>query len=120
MVINVGRTDQDRSLINSFCKTIGAVFPSVYVMDVPGSFNTMVYATRQPTRVENLYQNFAAMDAAQTAHPLLRESIQRTIVYLQPTPAPSVVYTDDLAPIEWITNAMVVSYVIFGDLEVLH
>jgi hypothetical protein len=30
-----------------------------------------------------------------------------------------VVYTDDRAPIEWITNDMVLSYVLFGDMESL-
>jgi hypothetical protein len=27
------------------------------------------------------------------------------------------VYTDDWSPIEWVTNQMVLSYVLFGDLE---
>jgi hypothetical protein len=27
------------------------------------------------------------------------------------------VYTDDWSPIEWVTNSMVLNYVLFGDLE---
>jgi len=29
------------------------------------------------------------------------------------------VFTDDLAPIEWITNSLVLNYVLFGDMEEL-
>jgi hypothetical protein len=36
---------------------------------------------------------------------------------LQPTPGVDVVYTDDWAPIEWITNNMVLNFVLFGEME---
>ena len=114
LVINVGRSPSDRSLINDLATTIGSVFPSVYVMDVPGTFNSIIYATRQPTGIANLYRNYAVLTEQATLHPLLKESLSRAILYLQPTPPPSRVYTDDLAPIEWVTNKMVLSYVLSG------
>jgi hypothetical protein len=42
-----------------------------------------------------------------------------TAANLRPTPESQTVFTDDLAPIEWITNNMVLYYVLFGDLEVV-
>jgi spermidine synthase len=119
MVINVGRSPSDRRLIDGLTGTIRAVFPSVYVMDVPGSFNSILYATRQPTRIENLYANLVALYAQPGVNPLLLRSLERVVVFLQPTPQSTVVYTDDWAPIEWITNDMVLSYVLFGDMDAL-
>jgi spermidine synthase len=43
MVINVGRAPGDRRLVDGLASTIQAVFPSVYVMDVPNSFNSIIY-----------------------------------------------------------------------------
>ncbi|MBN2149252.1 MAG: fused MFS/spermidine synthase [Anaerolineales bacterium] len=117
MVINIGRSPSDRRLIDDLASTIQTVFPSVYVADVPYSFNTIVYATLQPTDFSNLEQNHQALVARGNAHPLLLESIQVAINNHQPTPPVDVVYTDDWSPIEWITNNMVLSYVLFGDLE---
>jgi spermidine synthase len=117
MVINVGRSPTDRRLVDDLVGTIRTVFPSIYVMDVPGSFNSIIYATRQPTQIENLYSNLASLYAQPDVHPLLVRSLERVVVNLQPTPASQTVYTDDWSPIEWITNRMVLNYVLFGDLE---
>jgi spermidine synthase len=117
MVINVGRSPTDRRLVDDLVGTIQAVFPSIYVMDVPGSFNSIIYATRQPTQIENLYSNLASLYSRPEVHPLLVRALERVVVNLQPTPASQTVYTDDWAPIEWITNRMVLSYVLFGDME---
>lgn len=119
LVINVGRSPSDRRLIDGLVGTISQVFPSIYVMDVPHSFNSIIYATVQPTEINNLYQNLLHLYSEPATHPLLLRSLERAVVYLKPTPASSVVYTDDLAPIEWITNDMVLSYVLFGDMESL-
>jgi len=117
MVINVGRSPTDRRLVDDLVGTIRSVFPSVFVMDVPGSFNSIIYATRQPTQIENLYSNLASLYSQPVVHPLLVRALERVVVNLQPTPASQTVYTDDWSPIEWITNRMVLSYVLFGELE---
>jgi predicted membrane-bound spermidine synthase len=119
MVINVGRSDTDRRLIDGLVGTIRTVFPSVYVMDVPGTFNSIIYATRKPTRIENLYQNLIYLYTHDGIHPLLVDAVENVIRNQQPLPDSQVVYTDDLAPIEWITNDMVLDYVLFGDMEAL-
>ena len=43
--------------------------------------------------------------------------MQRIVVNLQPTQGDGMVFTDDWAPIEWITNNMVLYYVMGGELE---
>ena len=119
LVINVGRAPDDRRLIDGLVGTLETLFPSIYVMDVPDTFNSIIYATYQPTQIENLYKNFLYLYDQENVHPLLLDAIQRTIVYQQPTPDSQVVFTDDWAPIEWITNNMVLKYVLFGDMEAL-
>ena len=86
-------------------------------MDLPDTFNSVIYATAQPTKITNLYQNYVALQARQDINPLLVESIQRLIVYQRPTPSSQTVFTDDRAPIEWITNNMVLGFLFSGGME---
>ncbi|MCJ7708900.1 MAG: hypothetical protein MUO38_14950, partial [Anaerolineales bacterium] len=118
LVINVGRTPEDRRLIEAMVGTIGAVFPSVHVVDVPASFNTIVYATTQQTSPASLAYNLAALVGAD-APPLLLDVLARTITNLQPTPDSDIVFTDDWAPIEQLTNSMAVRFLLQGDLDIL-
>ena len=118
LAINVGRTPDDRRLIDALAGTIGAVFPSVHVVDVPGTFNTMVYATVLPTEVENLERNLAALQAAGAA-PLLVDVVQRAVANRVPTPASQLVFTDDRAPVETLINSILVRFVLGGQLETL-
>jgi spermidine synthase len=117
LVINVGRSPGDRRLIDGLVGTIQTVFPSVYVMDVPDTFNSIIYATLQPTDIKNLYQNYVNLQSTQAAHLLLISALQRLISNQQPTPRNETVYTDDRAPIEWITNTMVLNFVLTGGTE---
>lgn len=119
MVINVGRSPSDRSLLDALAGTILSVFPSVYVMDVPNSFNSIIYATMQPTQVQNLYDNLLYLYTQPQTHPLLITALERFVMNQQPTPESKVIFTDDWAPVEWMTNQMVLSYVLFGDVDVL-
>jgi hypothetical protein len=119
MVINVGRSPDDRRLIDGLASTILTVFPAVYVMDIPDTFNSILYAPLQPTQIENLYENLTYLESRPDVHPLLLESVQRVVAFQQPSPASEVVYTDDWAPIEWITNDMVLNFVLFGGMEKL-
>jgi spermidine synthase len=109
LVVNVGRSPIDRTLIDQIASTIQTVFPSVYVVDVPESFNTMIYATMQPTQFANLHANLDLLKADAQTPALLLESMQVAIDNARPTPARGVVYTDDRSPIEWVTNNMVLN-----------
>jgi len=119
MVINVGRSPSDRRLIDHLVGTIRTVFPSIYVMDIPDTFNSIIYATVQPTNIENLYNNLLALYPQKDVHPLLIDALELMVTNQQPVPDSQVVYTDDWAPIEWITNSMVLNYLLAGDMEAL-
>jgi spermidine synthase len=119
LVINVAHTPGDRRLIEGLATTIGTIFPSIYVMDIPGTFNAMIYATLQPTEAANLERNLAALAARAEAHPLLLTSLSLAWDNLQSAPQRTTVFTDDLAPIEWITNDMVLNFVLHGEIDTL-
>jgi len=118
-VINVGRGPDDRRLIDALGTTIATLFPSVHVVDVPNSFNSILFATKQPTRAENLLENYQILSTDTTVHPLLLETLQVSISNLASSPRQSLVFTDDRAPVEWITNTMIVEFLLFGDMEMV-
>ncbi len=119
MVINIGRAPTNRQLIDDLAGTIATVFPTIYVMDLPYSFNSILYATTQPTSIDNLYANWLYLTTRTHTHPLLLHAIETTIAFQQPTPSSDVVYTDDHAPVEWVTNNMILNFIIRGDLNEL-
>jgi spermidine synthase len=119
LAINIGRAPGDRRLIEGLASTIGTVLPYIYVMDLPNTFNSILYASRTPASVAALAENFDAMRADPAVHPLLRIAMQTTLQNIQPAPAPGMVFTDDHAPIEWITNTMVMSFIFEGGVETM-
>jgi len=114
MALNVGRTPEEEELLSGLVATIQTVFPSVYVMDLPYSYNSMIYATVQSTQAENLIQNYQALLQQPEPSSTLLHALERAIANLRPVPAGGVVFTDDKAPVEWITNNMVLEYVLGG------
>jgi len=120
LVINVGRSTNDRSLIDALATTLSTVYPSVHIMDIPNSLNTMVYATVQVTSLDDLIANYVRLFENPNIHPLLLRSIERTAVYYQSTPPETtIVFTDDKAPVEWVVNKMVLDFIFTGEYEVL-
>jgi spermidine synthase len=117
LVINVGRTFTDRRLIEAMAGTLESVFPSVYVVDIPNTFNSILYATVQPTQAGNLSANLALLPPSTPA--LLRDAVTRAVTNLQPTPNSTTVFTDDLAPVEQLTNSIVIRFILGGDLAQL-
>ena len=117
MVINVGRAPNDRRLIDSLGSTILTVFPTIHVMDIPNTFNSIIYATVQPTQQDNLLANFLYLKQRRDVNPLLLDSMQLAIANLQPPPGHGTVFTDDQAPIEWLTNNMVLSFLLNSNPE---
>ncbi len=118
MAINIGRSSNDRRLIDALGSTILEVFPSIYVMDLPYSFNSILFATKVPTSSSNLEKNYENL-LGKDVHPLLLETMKITIDNLQTAPQKSIVFTDDKAPIEWYTNAMIIDFFLKGQMETL-
>jgi spermidine synthase len=119
VVINVGRSPSSRALIDAMVTTLQTVFPSVHVMDIPNTLNTMVYATAQPTLMDDLIANYVTLRADPNTHPLLLHAIEQAILYQQPLPELAIVFTDDRAPVEWVVNRMVLEFMLNGEIEVL-
>jgi predicted membrane-bound spermidine synthase len=118
MVINIGRGLDDRRLIDALGSTILDVFPTIHVMDLPDSFNSILFATKTPTEASNLVENLQQLNIPKT-HPLLLETLKITMENLQDPPTQSIVFTDDKAPIEWLTNAMIIDFFLQGEMETL-
>jgi predicted membrane-bound spermidine synthase len=112
VVINVGRTPDDRRLVEALVGTMSAVFPSIHVVDVPSSFNSIVYATMQPSTSANLVANLAVLREQTDVHPFLIDVLQRAVENLQPTPETDIVFTDDKAPVENLVNSIVIRYIL--------
>jgi spermidine synthase len=117
VTINVGRAPGDRRLIEALTATLLEVFPNVHVMDVPQTFNSILYATVQPTDAGNLDANRISLLQSGKAHPLILMAVQTALDNLQPTPSGGMVFTDDRAQIEWITNDMIVRFFLTGGTE---
>jgi hypothetical protein len=98
---------------------MGTVFPSIHIMDIPGTLNTMIFATMQPTTRENFTSNLVALSTDPSVNPLLVTAMASTYANLKDGYTTTTVFTDDLAPIEWIVNDMVVSFVLKGGLKFL-
>ncbi|RME75285.1 MAG: spermine synthase [Chloroflexi bacterium] len=113
VAINAGRTATDYSLVNALAATMKTVFPSVYIYDTPdyGSSlgNSLVIATRQPTRMSNFTQNTFGL-----TEPHLRLVVQRQLSaarYWEYKPAPDdIVFTDDKAPVEQVIHSLIIRY----------
>jgi spermidine synthase len=112
VVINVGRTDTDRRLVEALTATMLQVFPSVHTMDVPDSFNSVLVATNQPTSDSNLTLNTAWLSRNATLQPFLKLVLDQALGTVRPTVASSLVFTDDRAPVELIADTTVLGFML--------
>jgi len=115
VAINVGRTTDDRRLVDALTRTLLEVFPDVYAMDVPRSFNTILVATVQPTSAANLAANTQLIPAAAPA--LLRETLVMGAESLVPTNLSTTVFTDDRAPLETMVDALTLNFLLNGNVD---
>jgi len=111
VAINVARTDVDYRLVAALGATMGQVFPSVHLIDVPDTFNSVLVATVQPTEAKNLEANLQLIE-----DPFLRDVVRRAAANLRPLPPKGgVVFTDDRAPIEQMMHSLILRYFLEGD-----
>jgi spermidine synthase len=110
LIVNVGRTESDYRLVRAVATTLETIFPSTHVIAVPDSFNAIVVATVQPSSIENLALNLAFVD-----NPLLKEVGERALANWRPVVAGGPVFTDDKAPVEQLTNLILMRYMMEGE-----
>jgi spermidine synthase len=119
LTLNSASVPGDRRLINGLATTMGTIFPSIYTVDIPGSLNTMIFATKQKTAPENFATNLLLLSQDPSVHPLLINTMQTTFANLKTGYETTTVFTDDRAPIEWIVNDMVIRFILGGGTEYL-
>lgn len=108
--VNVGRAPDDRRLVDAMAATLLAVFPSVHAIDVPGTLNTILVATAQPTSADNVARNLAQLPAQ--ADPLLHEALRTAVSHHVPTTPSHTIFTDERAPVETIIDSLVLRYLL--------
>ncbi|HLL39115.1 MAG TPA: fused MFS/spermidine synthase [Rubrobacteraceae bacterium] len=104
VTINVGHTPNSRRVPESIARTMNEVYEHVYEFDV-GEFNTIVVGSWQETGAEAMQENLPA--APEIVRPLASEIANK----MEPTEGSGPVLTDDKAPVEWMTDAMILDFV---------
>jgi len=111
VVINVGRAGEDYRLVEAMLATLLQVFPSAHVIEVPNSLNAVVVATAQPSEPGNLLANLPHLEGDEFLHPTALVMAAN----LRPTKPGPVIFTDDRAAIELMTNALILDFVLGGN-----
>jgi len=107
-VVNAGRTTSDYRLVDAIASTMAAVYPSVFLVDVPEFSNTLVYGSTQPTTLADVQHNLGLISeplAKDVASSAIGEGRLRVSEYH------SQVFTDDLAPVERLIDEIIFSYI---------
>lgn len=108
VALNTAHTTHDYRLVQAFVNTMSKVFPSVYVFDVPGTFNTEIMATVQPTSITTFRQNLTQFTPSSIMGQVASEV---SPVVTQGHSDGGMVFTDDRAPIEQITDQLLLNYI---------
>ncbi|HXJ48548.1 MAG TPA: fused MFS/spermidine synthase [Candidatus Acidoferrum sp.] len=107
VVVNAGRTTTDYRLVDALASTMAAVYPSVFLVDVPDFTNTLIYASTEPTTIADVKHNLGLINeplASVIAGSAVSEGGLRV------SPYHGQVFTDDLAPVERLIDEIIFSY----------
>ncbi|HTK06734.1 MAG TPA: fused MFS/spermidine synthase [Ktedonobacteraceae bacterium] len=108
VVLNTAHTQTDYRLVQAFVNTMSQVFPDVYTFNVPGTFNTEIMATRQATSIATFKANLSRIPSQTVMGQVANEVMP---VVQQGHPNGGLVFTDDRAPIEQITDQLLLNYI---------
>lgn len=116
VAVNVGRTDTNYALVDAMAATLGAVFPSVFVIDEPGPpatlANSLIVAVNAPTTLERFHAAVAALPetAPDEFLTLARRAAAHARVAAPPPSTP--VFTDDRSQVEPIVHSLILDFVL--------
>ena len=108
VALNTGHTATDYRLVQAFVNTMSTIFPSVYVFNVPNTFNTEIMATMQPTSINTFRSNMNQFTSNSTMGQVASEVVP--VVSVGHSNG-GLVFTDDRAPIEQITDQLLLNYI---------
>lgn len=103
VTINVGHTPDDRRVQEAIAKTMNQVFSHVYAFDT-GPFNTTLVATREASGGDAIRRNLHG------APPVVQPLAANIASKMQPIQGSGPILTDDRAPVEWMTDLMILKY----------
>ncbi|MDA8385948.1 MAG: fused MFS/spermidine synthase [Actinomycetota bacterium] len=103
LAINLNATSPTAPLTEAMVRTLRAVFPHVYLAKAPGTYNYLLVASGAPTRLP------APSSLPSFLRPVLADIAAS---WHQPTPGPGIVFTDNRAPVEAMTNQMIVNHLL--------
>ncbi|MDX6552999.1 MAG: hypothetical protein QOH74_1487 [Gaiellales bacterium] len=106
VMANVGRVPGDERLPDAIAGTMATVFPSVYRWSA-GRFNEIVVGFESPVSADELRRRLAVAPAGLAA-------VARDANALRPVAKAVDPLTDDEAPVEWLTDQMIVRYAAAG------
>jgi spermidine synthase len=109
VTFTTGHTCTDYRLVQAFVNTLSQVFPSVYMFDVPDTFNTEVIATLQPTTLSTFQQNLQNIPTSTILGTVAGEAIQ--VMKVAKPERNGIVFSDDRAPVEQLTDQLILSYI---------
>jgi spermidine synthase len=106
-VVNAGRTATDYRLVDALASTMLAVYPTVFLVDVPQFSNTLIYGTTEPVRMDDVVHNLGLI-----SDPVAHDVAQSVLSdgRLRVSPYHGQVFTDDLAPVERLIDQIIFSY----------
>lgn len=112
IMLNTSHVGNDYRLVHAFVNTLSQVFPSVYTVDVPNSLNTEVYATVKPTTLAQVQANlmYAAQSASGSPQAIVASETEPLVQTARAQPG-GIVFTDDQAPVEQISDQLIIDYI---------
>ncbi|MEW5946895.1 MAG: fused MFS/spermidine synthase [bacterium] len=96
------RSRNDTRLVEYAGNTLAAAFPSVFIASMKGKGNTIAFASRRGTDSERVARNLAAAAGGE-----LRPVIEETFNFDFRYPGGAPLFTDDWAPVEVLTDRVV-------------
>jgi autonomous glycyl radical cofactor GrcA len=107
VALNVARVPEDRGLLDAIAATVRAELGQAWTWDAL-RFNTLLFAVDGPATRAELTRRVGAVPAPlRTLVPLFRRQVRATGFRGQ-------ALTDDRAPVEWLADRAIVSYVAQG------
>lgn len=109
LCLNTGHTGTDYRLAQAFVNTLSQVFPSVYAFNVPNTFNTEIVATNSPTTLTTFRDNLTRVPADSLLGQVAAEVLP--VARVARPEAGGIVFTDDQAPVEQLTDQLILNYI---------
>ena len=99
-------------LVDALVTTMHEVFPTVVAIDVPDTYNTLLFASQHPLALDEIRTHFVAL-----AQPDLQALATRAAPLLRVPPSGPLRFTDDRAPVEQVVDSMIARFALSPSAE---